>query len=141
MILVRHVSIIVEYNKQRLKIMVVNDEEDILTLYNDYLSSKGHQVIGKYMVADDIMDDIKEHTPDIYLIDYKLPGSKNGIDAAVEILTEFPSAPIVFVTADEAAAGIVSKNPLLCNNRVTVLLKPIKLSKLEETMLQLVSKS
>lgn len=130
-----------ENNKQRLKIMVVNDEEDILTLYNDYLSSKGHQVIGKYIVAHNIMNDIKEHTPDIYLIDYKLPGSKNGIDAAVEILTKFPSAPILFVTADEAAASIVSKNPLLSDNRITVLLKPIKLGKLEETMLQLVSKS
>jgi DNA-binding NarL/FixJ family response regulator len=86
------------------------------------------------------MDDIKEHTPDIYLIDYKLPGSKNGIDAAIEILTEFPSAPILFVTADERTARIISKNPLLTNNRVTVVLKPIKLDKLEKTMLQLVNK-
>jgi hypothetical protein len=31
--------------------MIVNDEEDILTLYNDYLSSKGHQVVSKYMDA------------------------------------------------------------------------------------------
>jgi DNA-binding NtrC family response regulator len=63
------VSIIEEYNNQRIKIMIVNDEEDILTLYNDYLYSKGHQVVSKYMDANNIMDDIKEHTPDIYLIE------------------------------------------------------------------------
>jgi hypothetical protein len=66
-----------------------------------------------------------------------LPGSKTGIDAAVEILTDFPT---LFVTADERAAGIISKNPLLTNNRVTVVLKPIKLDNLERTMLQLVNK-
>ena len=35
----------IEARKQRLKVMIIEDEEDILTLYNDYLSSKGYDVI------------------------------------------------------------------------------------------------
>lgn len=31
--------------------MILEDEEDILTLYNDYLSSKGHKVVIKYKSA------------------------------------------------------------------------------------------
>lgn len=104
--------IIVENTKQKLKIMIVNDEEDILTLYNGYLSNKGHQVIGKYMDASDIREDVRINTPDVYVIDYRLPGTTDGIDAAVDILSAFPSAPILFVTADESAANIVTKNPL-----------------------------
>jgi DNA-binding NtrC family response regulator len=128
-----------ELNK-RLKIMIINDEEDILTLYTDYLSKKGHQVIAKYTDASDIRDDVRMNTPDIFVIDYRLPGAKNGIEAAVDILTTLPSAPILFVTADETALSIVSKDPLLANSRVKMLLKPIKLEKLEETMLELVNR-
>ena len=75
----------------------------------------------------------------VFIIDYRLPGAKNGIDAAVEILTTLPTAPILFVTADQNALSIVSTDPLLANSRVTMLLKPVKLDKLEETMLELVN--
>ena len=37
----------IEASKQRLKVMIIEDEEDILTLYNDYLSSKGYDVIAR----------------------------------------------------------------------------------------------
>jgi DNA-binding NtrC family response regulator len=124
---------------KRLKIMIINDEEDILTLYSDYLSRKGHQVIAKYTDASDIRDDVRTNTPDIFVIDYRLPGAKNGIEAAVDILTTLPSAPILFVTADETALSIVSKDPLLINSKVKMVLKPIKLEKLEQTMLELVN--
>jgi len=127
-------------NKQSLKIMIVNDEEDILTLYTDYFSKKGHQVIAKYTDASDIRDDVRMNTPDVFVIDFRLPGSKNGIDAAVDILTILPTAPILFVTADQNALSIVSKDPLLANSRVTMLLKPVKLDKLEETIIELVNK-
>jgi DNA-binding NtrC family response regulator len=130
-----------EPNNQKLKIMIINDEEDILTLYTDYLSTKGHQVIAKYTDASDIRDDVRMNTPDIFVIDYRLPGAKNGIEAAVDILTILPSAPILFVTADETALSIVSKDPLLTNSRVKMLLKPVKLEKLEETMVELVNKN
>jgi len=120
--------------------MIVNDEEDILTLYTEYLSRKGHQVIAKYTDASDIRDDVRMNTPDIFVIDYRLPGAKNGIEAAVDILTIVPSAPILFVTADETALSIVAKDPLLTNSRVKMLLKPIKLEELEQTMIGLVNR-
>jgi len=30
-------------NKRKLKIMIIEDEEDILILYKDFLSGKGHR--------------------------------------------------------------------------------------------------
>ena len=129
-----------EPNRQSLKIMIINDEEDILTLYTDYFSKQGHQVIAKYTDASDIRDDVRVNIPDIFVIDYRLPGAKNGIEAAVDILTVLPSAPILFVTADETALSIVAKDPLLTNSRVKMLLKPVKLETLEQTMMELVNK-
>ena len=131
----------IEPTKERLKIMIIEDEEDILTLYNDYLSSKGHQVVNKYKSTNNILKDIEKETPDVYLIDYRLPGNKNGIEIAIEILNKFPSAPILFITAYERVVAEVSNNPLFHNRRVTVLLKPLKLDKLENSIINLVNKN
>lgn len=91
----------VETIKKRLKIMIVEDEEDILLLYNDYLCSNGHQVVNRYLNSELIISELEKEPADVYLIDYRLPGNKNGIDLAIEILNKFPSAPILFITAYE----------------------------------------
>lgn len=130
-----------ESTKQSLKIMIIEDEADILTLYSDYLSSRGHKVLKAYLRANNILVDIDKECPDIFLIDYRLPGDKNGIDIATQIVQKYPSAPILFITAYERVVAEVSNNPLFRNKRVTVLLKPLKLDKLEKSMLQLVNKN
>ncbi|RPI80895.1 MAG: response regulator [Nitrosopumilales archaeon] len=67
-------------------IMILDDEEDILNLYSDYLSSKGHRVLKTYVNGDTILDDIDIEFPDLYIIDYRLLGNMNGIEVAIEIL-------------------------------------------------------
>ena len=129
-----------ESTKKRLKIMILEDEEDILTLYNDYLSSKGHQVVNKYKSANNILKDIEKDTPDVYLIDYRLPGNKNGIEIASEILNKFPSANILFITAYELLDRQISNNPIFDDKNIQVLLKPMKLHEIENCMLNLVNK-
>ncbi|HEX5921352.1 MAG TPA: response regulator [Nitrososphaeraceae archaeon] len=62
--------------KKRLKIIIVEDEEDILTLYSDYLSNKGYHVIARYTRGNNIKTDLQRHSPDVYLIDFRLPGKK-----------------------------------------------------------------
>ena len=39
--------------------MIIEDEEDILTLYNDYLISRGNQVVIKSESGDSIMTEIE----------------------------------------------------------------------------------
>lgn len=56
---------------------------------------------------DTIITDIQKEAADIYLIDYRLPGNKNGIDVAIEILNKFPKASILFITAHEPANIVV----------------------------------
>jgi DNA-binding NtrC family response regulator len=130
-----------ETTNKRLKIMIIEDEEDILILYNDYLSSKGHQVLNQYLNADSIITDIQKETPDVYLIDYRLPGNKDGIDVAIEILNRYPSASIVFITAFELLDREIAKHPIFYDKNIDVLLKPIKLNEIEKSMLDLVNKN
>ena len=124
---------------KKLKIMIVEDEEDILILYKDFLSVKGHDVTAIYLNGEDMIEEIDAVKSEIYLIDYRLPGNKNGIEVAIEILNKFPAAPILFITAYENLQKDISKNPIFYDKNVQVLLKPVKLDKIENAMVNLVN--
>jgi DNA-binding response OmpR family regulator len=126
--------------KKSLKIMIVEDDEDILTLYSDYLSQRGYHVIARYTKGNNIQTDLERHSPDIYVINSKLPGNKTGTEVATEILDIYPSAPILFITADYSQPEEIQKNPKLRDKKVDVLLKPVKLMEIEHSILNLVNK-
>jgi DNA-binding response OmpR family regulator len=94
---------------KKLKIMIVEDEEDILILYKDFLRGKGYDVTTTYLNGEDIIEEIDKVKSEIYLIDYRLPGNTNGIEVAIEILNKFPAAPILFITAHENLQREISK--------------------------------
>lgn len=124
--------------KQALRIGIIEDNEDILTLYSDYLLNKGHYVVPILVTADYVLKYEEMLTQDIYLIDYKLPGKKNGIDYAMEILGKFPMLPILFITAYELLQNEIAKHVLLSAKNIQVLLKPVKIEILESTIKNLI---
>jgi DNA-binding NtrC family response regulator len=120
--------------------MIVDDEENILILSKDFLSGKGHDVTTTYLNGDDMIKEIDKVKSEIYLIDYRLSGNKNGIEVAIEILNKFPAAPILFITAYENLQKEISNNSIFYNKNVQVLLKPVKLDKIEDAMVNLMNK-
>jgi len=66
-------------------------------------------VVNTSLRADCTMTDIEKDTPDVYLIDYRLPGNKNGIEMATEILNKFPKTPILFISAHEPLRSEISQ--------------------------------
>lgn len=125
-------------NSKGLKIMIVEDEEDILVLYRDYLSGQGHNVAFCYLSADNILTYFDEILPDICLMDYRLHGKMNGIDAAIEILNKYPSMPILFITAHEPLGRELSNYPIFQHKNIQVLVKPVKLNEIENSLLKIV---
>jgi len=83
--------------KRPLKVMIVEDDEDILTLYSDYLSNKGYHVVARYTKGNNIKEDLETDPPDVFLINSLLPGKKSGTDVATEILDIHPEAPILLL--------------------------------------------
>jgi DNA-binding NtrC family response regulator len=126
--------------KKQLSIMIIEDEQDILLLYKDYLLSKGHKVVATSTTADEIMSDYDRIRPDVAIIDYKLPTDKNGIDATIQIIDKYPSAAILIVTAYETITKEIAKISLFDNKRVEVLIKPLRLSQLESSINNIVNK-
>jgi CheY-like chemotaxis protein len=127
-------------SKRPLKIMIVEDDEDILTLYSDYLSRKGYHVIARYTRGNNIKEDLERDPPDVFLINSLLPGKKNGADVATEILDIYPEAPILFITADFQQPEQIEKNPVFRDKKIDILIKPVKLREIEHSILNLVNK-
>jgi len=121
-------------------VLIIEDEQDLLTLFRDYLSAQGHEVVSCYLNANNILRDFEKNKPDICLIDYALPGDKNGIDAAIEIVSKYPSMPILFITGHESKREDLLKHPMLQDKNVEILVKPVKLLQLEFAVLDIVNK-
>ena len=126
--------------KKRLNIMIIEDEQDILLLYKDYLLNRGHNVMATSTTANEIISDYDRIKPDVAIIDYKLPNDKNGLDAAIQILNKYPSAAILIVTAYETVTKEIRKTPFLDNKRLEVLIKPLRLAQLENSLITIANK-
>jgi DNA-binding NtrC family response regulator len=126
--------------KKQFNIMIIEDEQDILLLYKDYLLNRGHKIVATSTTADEILSDYDRIQPDVAIIDYKLPNNKNGIDAAIQILDKYPSAAILIVTAYETVKKEIAKRSLFDNKRVEVLIKPLRLAQLETSIVDIVNK-
>ena len=126
--------------KKRLNIMIIEDEQDILLLYKDYLSNRGHNVMATSTTANEIISDYDRIKPDIVIIDYKLPSEKNGLDAATQILNKYPSAAILIVTAYDTVKKEIAKNSFFDDKRVEILIKPLRLALLESSIINIVNK-
>ncbi|MDW0225977.1 MAG: response regulator [Nitrososphaeraceae archaeon] len=129
-----------EKSPDKLKTMIVQGDEDNMTLYSDFLSRRGYHVIARYTKGDDILTDVEKEPPDVFVLNSRLPGNKSGTEVATEILDVYPSAPILFITADYGQPVQVKKHPKLRDKKVEILIKPVKLEQVENTILNLVNK-
>ncbi len=125
---------------EKLKIMIIQGDDDNLSLYSDYLSKRGYHVIARYTKGNNILSDVEKQPPDVFILNSRLPGNKSGTEVATEILDVYPSAPILFITADYGQPVQVKKHPKLRDKKIETLLKPVKLEQIENTIINLVSK-
>ena len=108
-------------------IMIVEDEEDILDVYSDFLKRKGYTIEVSAPTANEILRDYETYRPDLVIIDYRLPGSINGVEASEKILRNYPSARIIIMTAFDEVKKEIRENRFFNDKTVLVLIKPVQL--------------
>ena len=65
-------------------------------------------VVGEASTAEEAIDGIREHTPDVAVLDVRLgDGEHNGIDVCREITTEFPLVKVLILTSFDSDRAIV----------------------------------
>jgi CheY-like chemotaxis protein len=81
-----------------LRVLIVEDEAFVRLDLEHALTSAGYVVIGSAVSADDAVSKAEHARPDLVLMDIRLVGDRDGIDAALEIRERF-DIPSLFITA------------------------------------------
>jgi len=103
------------------KVLVVDDEALIAQVFSIYIESMGLEVCATAASADEAVIKAEQHRPDIILMDVRLRGVKDGVDAARSIRkTQDPI--IIFVTGstDQATMARIGSDDLS-----SLLVKPV----------------
>lgn len=88
-----------------LRALIVEDEVLIAEELKERLSRLGFEVIDVVDSADDAIAIARRELPDVILMDIRLKGAKDGIEAAQEI-RRYVDLPIVYVTAYSDGATV-----------------------------------
>ena len=101
------------------KILVVDDEEDILELVRYNLSREGYQVTGS-LTGEDALRKIRSDTFDLIVLDLMLPGMDGlAFTKTVKNDSRLRSTPIIMLTAKGEEADIVAGLELGADDYIT----------------------
>jgi len=83
------------------KILIVDDDVDIVNLFEQFFKFKGHNIVAKAFNGEEALELYKslENHPDIIIMDHRMP-LKNGLETTKEFLAINPNCKIIFVSAD-----------------------------------------
>jgi len=79
-------------------ILVVEDERIVASAIKEVLRFMGYEVSGIVDSASEAIASVAAQAPDLVLMDIRLRGESDGVDAALEIQERF-GVPVVYVTA------------------------------------------
>ena len=82
---------------QMKRILVVEDDRDILISIKEGLEYHGYEVIGSAVSGEQALSMLERKTPDLILMDIELMGEMDGVDTAAIILSKF-KIPVVYLT-------------------------------------------
>jgi DNA-binding NtrC family response regulator len=114
------------------KIFIIDDDQDVVLLFEQYLIIEGHDVISKAYDGEEAVQTFKkmEDNPDIILMDHRMP-NKNGLEVTKEILNINHNVKVIFLSADYTV-----KEKALAVGAVDFIEKPIDL----DTLLTMIEK-
>lgn len=115
------------------RIMIVDDESDILSVIKRGLESKNDFMVDIFSKADDAIENFQNHPPNYYdlvITDIRMP-KVNGFELYRRIKDTNPNMKIAFITAFEINKEEFSK--VIPSVNVTHFIsKPVSISKLRE---------
>jgi two-component system phosphate regulon response regulator PhoB/two-component system alkaline phosphatase synthesis response regulator PhoP len=114
---------------QRRRILVVNDNQEILDLMRDLLEEEGHEVmLHSYAIKD--LDQIKRMRPDLIVLDFIIEGENAGWSLLQKLKLDPETACIPVVVCTAAARTVRDLEGHLKAKGVSVILKPFDIDDL-----------
>ena len=85
------------------KILIVEDDMILSMVNKKYVESLGHQVVQSVRTGLTAIEAAKKHNPDVILMDIRIEGSMDGIEAMEEI-RKFSNAGVIYLTGNSEPA-------------------------------------
>ena len=79
------------------KILIIDDDIASCRTLQLHFNSQGHETRVSH-TADDGLDDAKANSPDVIIMDIKMPG-RSGLEALPDFKERFPDIPVLMITA------------------------------------------
>ena len=117
----------------RQSVLVVDDEENFLTLLKWFLSQRGYDV-STALSADEALDMVQKQNFDIALHDIKL-GSGNGLTLLEQVTARSPRLKVIMMTAYPTVGSL---KQAFSKGAMRYLTKPVDLQELTEALRLLV---
>ncbi|MBA3977811.1 MAG: response regulator [Nitrosopumilus sp.] len=118
----------------RIKVIIIEGEQDLLYLYREFLSMKGYSIIFTDTTTTNLLNEYKKYKPDVIIIDYDLLNTKNNIEPSKKIIDSFPDASILMISAIVSLTQSVYKEQFFKDKKIEFLFEPIKLQMLEKSI-------
>ena len=110
------------------KVLIVEDDYMLSMINRKYVELMGHTVVDAVTNGADAIESAKKHAPDIILMDLRLDGDMDGIDAMIEI-SKFCPAPAIYLTGNSDEEN---KNRASKTNMLAFCVKPIHFEQLQQ---------
>jgi CheY-like chemotaxis protein len=111
------------------KVLIVEDEMIIALLIERMVTNLGHEVVDKVSSGEDAVAAALENEPDIILMDIRLQGEIDGIEAMIQIRKN-KNIPVIYISGNTDAAY---KEKVEQTDYIEFLSKPITISDLNRS--------
>jgi len=112
------------------KAIIVEDNLILSVLYENYLKEMVFKTVGEIKDGLTAIKLVKKYAPDVVIMDIKLEGEMDGIEAMKEI-RKFSDVPVIFITGNSEPESI-KKAREVSNSHF--LIKPISEEKLKRAV-------
>lgn len=110
-----------------MKILIIDDEEEILEYVSTFLIDSGHQVFTA-QDGESSLSILEKEQPEIIFLDARMPGLYSGIDMIKKIKEITPQAKIYLVTGFDD----IKREEMVQLGADDVIYKPVSLVKFQE---------
>ncbi len=110
------------------KVLIVEDDFMLSLINKKYVELMGHNVVAAVTNGIDAIKAVKDHSPDVILMDIRLDGTMDGIDAMNEI-EKFSAVPVIYLSGNSDAEN---KARAAKTHMIAFCVKPIHLEQLQE---------
>lgn len=112
------------------QVLVVDDEFIIVMGLIDQVEEMGLTVCGSAATADEAVALARQHRPMVVLMDLRLDGTKDGVDAAMVIHEEIGSK-VIFITGSQEPDSVAR---MRTDHPCAILFKPVSSHKLHNAI-------